>query len=328
MLIQGANNPLVIQFDDSVEDLDALVITLWRETKLIKQWNKNEMLIDGDTVVCPLTEEETDRIISTPHNLEIKGVDENGYTIFYEKQELPVLYRNDKAIVLAEQSGVEPSTPPGTGVIVFPRRKGYIFGDSFIWGRNGDTQEQTHNPVHNTINTLLGTRIVNKGMTGALGYVSANTTGTAYDVINETDLSDADIVILCFGTNDGPYQIGDTETSGTIMYELNRCVQNIYARKPDCRVIIFAPWKQNSDYFSPARETYPNSRAELSEAMKTFCSLNFIPFISMENNPFNTFNLANGVIDELVGSDHRHPNERGYVLLGQWMAGEIRRIIG
>lgn len=107
MIIQGSNNPLVIQFDTSVADMPALVVSLWSDTaimpnKPLKQWNRDSMIVDNDTVVCPLYETET-KVFPTGHLvLEAKGLDESGNTIFWDQYKLDVKTRRDRIIMLTQ----------------------------------------------------------------------------------------------------------------------------------------------------------------------------------------------------------------------------------
>lgn len=221
-----------------------------------------------------------------------------------------------------------------------PTRTGYFFGDSFVSGRDGDLNpENTNLPLHETINELLGLNLVNKGWPGTGWQYNDNASakdsdGTplrALDIIMATDLSSADVVILAFGVNDRISKIGTISEEGTIMHQVAACVSYIYQQKPDCRVVLVAPWNQGIlGYDTQASQDAggTHSRRDLSTAMKAFCDDNFIPFIGIENNPFNKLNLSTTDGHGLIGADNRHPIDRGYILLGQWLAGEIARIIG
>lgn len=110
MIIQGSNNPLVIQFDASVADMPTLVVTLWADkenkceqySEKVKQWNKSDMTIDNDTVVCPFSEDETKNISVKYLILEAKGLDENGNTIFWDQYKLYIKARRDRLISLTQ----------------------------------------------------------------------------------------------------------------------------------------------------------------------------------------------------------------------------------
>lgn len=97
MIIQGSNEPLAIQFNEAVT-VPGLVVTLWRGDELVKTWQKSDMVIDGDTVLCPLTAVETAAMPSVGHLVRIKGLDGNGQTVFWEDWAIDVLYRGDKGI--------------------------------------------------------------------------------------------------------------------------------------------------------------------------------------------------------------------------------------
>lgn len=107
MIIQGSNNPIVIQFDTDVDTLPALVITLWSDragypTKMLKSWNNGDMDINGDTAVCQITEKETKSLPDGDLVFEAKGLDEYGNTIFWDQYKTDVKTRRDKIIMLSQ----------------------------------------------------------------------------------------------------------------------------------------------------------------------------------------------------------------------------------
>jgi len=107
MIIQGSNNPLVIQFDAIVEGMPVLVVTLWSDsasypTKMIKRWNTEDMTIENDTAICPMEEEETRKLPNGKLVLEAKGLDVNGNTIFWDQYVLDVKGRRDRIIMLTQ----------------------------------------------------------------------------------------------------------------------------------------------------------------------------------------------------------------------------------
>lgn len=107
MIIQGSNNPLVIQFDADVSNIPTLIVTLWCdlpgwEGRPVKKWTKDDMTISGETVTCPLTQNET-RMYGAPYLvLEAKGLNENGGTVFWDEYKLDVKHRRDKIIQLSQ----------------------------------------------------------------------------------------------------------------------------------------------------------------------------------------------------------------------------------
>lgn len=111
MVIQGSNNPLVIKFNTSVEGLTELVVSLWDKSKngengrFLKSWRKADMTVDGDTVVCPMTEQLTQALPNTSVSVLAKGLDEEGETVFWDEYTLPVKARMDKGISLTKTEG-------------------------------------------------------------------------------------------------------------------------------------------------------------------------------------------------------------------------------
>jgi len=104
-IIQGSNEPLVIQFDQNVSGFPQFVITLWKTKStgtydLMKQWNKADMTIDGDTVTLPLTEAETRALPVGWLQVEAKGLDNEGNTLFWAEMQIDVAFRRDKSITL------------------------------------------------------------------------------------------------------------------------------------------------------------------------------------------------------------------------------------
>lgn len=107
MIIQGSNNPLIIQFDTNVDTMPALVVTLWSDNvgsqcKMLKQWKNGDMDINGDTATCPISEQETKMLPSGFAIIEAKGLDEYGNTIFWDQYKTDVKTRRDKLIMLTQ----------------------------------------------------------------------------------------------------------------------------------------------------------------------------------------------------------------------------------
>lgn len=103
MIVQGTNVPLAVTFDSDVSEIPTLVATLWlKDGSMVKQWNKADMQIEGETAYLPLTEEETAAIAPGFIALEIKGLDDAGQTIFWEESMVKVVERRDRSIVLTE----------------------------------------------------------------------------------------------------------------------------------------------------------------------------------------------------------------------------------
>ena len=110
MVIQGSNNPFVVRFDVSIQDIPILIITLWNDVagmqpKLLKKWEKEDIEVTNDTAICPVTEAETRAFPSSHLVIEAKGLNENNETIFWDAYKIDVLSRRDKVIALTQTGG-------------------------------------------------------------------------------------------------------------------------------------------------------------------------------------------------------------------------------
>lgn len=110
MIIQGSNNPLVIKFDTDISTIPRLVVTLWADmpghtTAPLLQWENEDMTIDGDTAVCPITEEQTRSLPANVLVLEAKGLDEYGNTMFWDEYKVDIKRRRDRVIYLTQGGG-------------------------------------------------------------------------------------------------------------------------------------------------------------------------------------------------------------------------------
>ena len=107
MLIQGSNDPIVVTFDQSVANVPQLAASLWRRfnpaSGPIKVWTREDMTINDDTAILPMTVEETAALSPGDVTLEVKGLTAGGSTIFWGSVVIPVLRRNDRVIDLQEE---------------------------------------------------------------------------------------------------------------------------------------------------------------------------------------------------------------------------------
>lgn len=103
MIVQGTNVPLSVEFDADVSEIPVLVATLWlKDGSKLKQWDKADMQVEGNTVYLPLDEEETANIAPGFIALEIKGLDDANQTIFWEESMIKVEGRRDRVITLTD----------------------------------------------------------------------------------------------------------------------------------------------------------------------------------------------------------------------------------
>lgn len=115
MIVQGTKNPLVIQFDRDLSDIPTIIITMWSLSgSLVKEWDTEDVTIEGDTAICPLTEAESKDFPGTVVTLEAKGLDADGAAVFWDRMDVKMVRRNDRNISLegSDEEPPEEDDPP------------------------------------------------------------------------------------------------------------------------------------------------------------------------------------------------------------------------
>lgn len=206
-----------------------------------------------------------------------------------------------------------------------------FFGDSIMWGRDGDGDSSTRTSYTIPIITARSLAITGNNFgVGGMGFISNSSSPTnAYDKISSTDLTNYDTIVLCFGVNDGFNPIGEYNSTdeSTCLGQFNKIVNYIYQEKPSARLIVIAPFNGRNvgtfpKYWYGTVPSTAYSRGELSDALKEACEYYNIPYIEQSDSPINAF-----TIQTLIGTDGVHPSEEGYKRISEWLAGEIGRLI-
>lgn len=212
---------------------------------------------------------------------------------------------------------------------LFPRKVAF-FGDSVVWGRNGDSTSRVSHTLPSTIAQMLGVQCDNYGVSGQGFLPSETSPETAYDNISSVDLTAYDTIIICYGVNDGWSPIGtwDSTDESTCLGQFNKIVNYVYQHNVSVRFIVVAPWNGRNvgtfpKYWYGTVPSSVYSRGLLSDALKQSCEYYNIPYIEQKNSPINGFS-----IQTIIGADGVHPSANGYERLGEWLAGEIGRLIG
>lgn len=102
MIIQGSNTPITLTMDSDVSTIPTLVATLWADEKLLKRWDTADMTIEGATISLPLTEAETAKMKAGKAVVNVKGLDTNSTTIFWDEAVINIVSRKDRNITLTE----------------------------------------------------------------------------------------------------------------------------------------------------------------------------------------------------------------------------------
>lgn len=101
MIIQGTNEPIIIQFDGDTSAITDISIALYHRDNLLKKWTMSNLTIDGDVVIAPMTQEESMGFIPGDAHLEVKWI-EDGVTQFAEISDAFVEQRCDNTILRSE----------------------------------------------------------------------------------------------------------------------------------------------------------------------------------------------------------------------------------
>ena len=206
------------------------------------------------------------------------------------------------------------------------------FGDSIMYGQNGNTssqvEEQYRIPSMLAYNLNIETTNYGVGSQGYIGLISE----TAYDNISTKDLTQFNAMLMCYGVNDGYRNLGtwDSTDETTIMGQFNKIIGYVFSQNPSIRLIVVAPYNGRNVGTFPkywyGDRTHPDgyvSRQILSDTLKQACEYYNIPYIEQKNSPINGY-----TIQTLIGTDGVHPSLEGYLQLGAWLSGEVGKLIG
>lgn len=203
-----------------------------------------------------------------------------------------------------------------------------MFGDSIMLGRDGNDEGEMvilSDNIPAIVGKMLSVNTTNYGV-GGMGWLTEASNMIAYDKIASVDLTDYDTVTLCFGVNDHSQPLGetwDTKDEATCMGQFHKCIEYIYQQNPTCRVVIIGPFNGRNVGTFPDYWYGNTTWKKLDEMLKQACDYYWIPYISQKDGPINAF-----TIQTLIGEDGVHPSQEGYQRLGEWIAGELRRLIG
>lgn len=94
---QGGNAPIELQFDIDIENTAVkLSALLYKKDWEIKRWSISDIDISGNTVILPMTEEETLDYPSGKAKLSVKILDNDSNIIFYDEIDCIIIEHTDK----------------------------------------------------------------------------------------------------------------------------------------------------------------------------------------------------------------------------------------
>ena len=205
------------------------------------------------------------------------------------------------------------------------------FGDSIMWGRDGNGSGSTQTPytIPKAIAKRLNCTCDNYGV-GGQGLIESDGNPNAYDTISGVDLTMYTVMVMCYGVNDGFHVLGEWNSTDetTIMGQFNKIVNYVFAQNPKIRLIVIAPWNGNNggtapDYwYGPRNNKFGYvSRRILSDTLKTACDYYWIPYIEQYDGPINPLNIAAALPDGV------HPSNEFYKLIGDWVAAKVSGLL-
>lgn len=102
MIIQGSNNPIILEYDSPVDKITDISAVLTRRSSLqcnesgyAKQWRMADVQKSGKTILLPLTQNETLSFMPGRYDLEVKWI-ENDSIIFARVVTIYVEPRSDR----------------------------------------------------------------------------------------------------------------------------------------------------------------------------------------------------------------------------------------
>ena len=95
-IIQGSNDPIVLEVEDTLADYVSMSAVLNRGTRAYKKWSMEDMVIQGNTLILKLSESETIDIPEGVVTLDIKGKKKDGLISFMEEISYDVIPRQNK----------------------------------------------------------------------------------------------------------------------------------------------------------------------------------------------------------------------------------------
>ena len=203
-----------------------------------------------------------------------------------------------------------------------------FFGDSIMWGRDGNGTSTTR--VSDTIPKIVAKRLRatcdNFGV-GGMGYLRGDDANNliAYDKISSTDITGYDTIVISFGANDGFKPVGDWNSTDetTCLGQFNKIINYIYTQNPVAKVIVFAPFNGTNagtypDYWYGSPGGNATSRSILSSALQQACKYYWIPYVEQTDSPINAKNITVALPDGV------HPSADYYPRIGDWFAEKIR----
>lgn len=100
-IIQGSNDPLVLDIEN-INEAEKISAVMASYGKVKKEWSRDDMRIQDDFLILPLSEEETLEFNRGVMDLDIKALDADGKVVFMDIVHYRVIDRVNRTRLTGE----------------------------------------------------------------------------------------------------------------------------------------------------------------------------------------------------------------------------------
>lgn len=211
--------------------------------------------------------------------------------------------------------------------------KYYAFGDSitlsYVWADGSSTQADYDDRIPTRVGAACNIgNVVNKGV-GNIGYLNPVSEQVILDVIEETDISDAALITLAGGRNDGTHALGTssaTSGDGTICGAIRACLEYIKTQNKKCQIVVVQPTPNSSSdgetVFTTRTATGNWSLDDFETQVKALCGKYGAAYVGWRDCSYvwswSSFSGDRG--------NYAHPNSSAcYAQLGAYLGGQVSK---
>lgn len=108
-IIQGSNNPIVCRFRGASEKIVMISAMLIQYSTTVKEWTTEDVTVDGDLLILPLTESDTMNLGNGNITLDIKGLTDDNRILFADLVKIKVCKRENNKH-MTDQAGSDGDT--------------------------------------------------------------------------------------------------------------------------------------------------------------------------------------------------------------------------
>lgn len=100
-IVQSSNYPIVLQFAESVNLLafKEIIIDLKSRSGIVKSWKKDEVIINEQYIIIPLTQKETAEFPVGKLTISMKALNDDGYICFFDETQITIKSYSNKKIL-------------------------------------------------------------------------------------------------------------------------------------------------------------------------------------------------------------------------------------